>query len=238
MYQALSFSQDLKLGHYMKVPPRTLFWSQTVATFWSGIVQIAVLNWAFGEIPDICSATQPNSFTCPGGRVFFSNSVIWGLIGPARMFSPGQIYSGLYWFFLAGALLPIVLYLLARRYPKSRIRYVMAPVIFAGCGWIPPATPLTYLTWGIVGFIFARYIRGKYRGWWMHYNYITSAGLDVGLALCTILIFFTITLTNTKAPNWWGNTITSKTLDFNSGNNVQKKVSPGQTFGPPRGSWH
>jgi OPT family oligopeptide transporter len=238
MYQALGFSQDLKLGHYMKIPPRTMFWSQLVATFWCGIVQVAVMNWAFGNISDICSATQANNFTCPGGRVFFSNSVIWGLIGPARIFSPGQLYSNMYWFFLVGAFLPVLLFLLARRYPKSNIRYVVAPVIFAGCGFIPPATPLNYFTWAIVGFIFSRYIKTKYRGWWMQYNYITSAGLDIGLALCSILIFLTIDLTNTKAPSWWGNLITYTTFDYQSGFSVQKKVSTEETFGPSRGSWH
>ena len=40
MSQALYFIQDLKLGHYMKVPPRTMFWSQVVATIWSVIVQV------------------------------------------------------------------------------------------------------------------------------------------------------------------------------------------------------
>ncbi|KAH8821963.1 OPT oligopeptide transporter protein-domain-containing protein [Xylogone sp. PMI_703] len=238
MYQALSFAQDLKLGHYMKVPPRALFWSQIAATLWSGIVQIAVMNWAFSSIEDICSPEQSNNFTCPGGHVFFSNSIIWGLIGPARIFSSGQLYSNFYWFFLAGAILPVAIYLLTRKYPRSKIRYIVAPVIFAGCGWIPPATPLNYLTWGIVGFTFSYVIRKRYQAWWNHYNYITSAGLDVGLALCTILIFLTLNLTHTSPPNWWGNVITSQTLDYNSAHNVLKKVMPGEIFGPPSGSWH
>jgi OPT family small oligopeptide transporter len=238
MYQALSFAQDLKLGHYMKVPPRTMFWSQTVATFWAALVQVSVMNWALGAIKDVCSATQANSFTCPQGRLFFNTAVIWGLIGPQRIFSPGQIYHSLYWFFLLGALLPLILYLIARRYPKSPVRYLLAPLIIGGTSWIPPATPLTFFTWGIVGFIFAYYIKNKYRGWWMHYNYITSAGLDVGLALCTILIFLTLTLTSTAPPKWWGNTITGTTLDFNSGLSVQKKLPEGQTFGPAKGTFH
>lgn len=28
MAQALTFTADLKLGHYMKIPPRSMFWSQ------------------------------------------------------------------------------------------------------------------------------------------------------------------------------------------------------------------
>lgn len=239
MYQGLSFVADLKLGHYMKVPPRTMFWSQTVATFWSGLVQIAVMNWALATLPDVCTSEQANSFICPNGNVFFQASVIWGLLGPARIFSPGQVYGTLFWFFLAGAALPVALYFAARKWPKSFIRYMMSPLIFGGTGLIPPATPINYLTWGAVGWFFNRYIRGKHLGWWMQYNYITSAGLDVGLALCTILIFFTIVLTNTEAPDWWGNSVVSSTLDYQGGlYNKQKTVAKGETFGPPAGSWH
>lgn len=78
MGQALYFAQDLKLGHYMKVPPRVMFSSQLVASIWSAIVQICVMNWALGHIPDVCAVDQPNNYTCPGGRVFYTASVIWG----------------------------------------------------------------------------------------------------------------------------------------------------------------
>ncbi|RAL15004.1 small oligopeptide transporter, OPT family [Aspergillus homomorphus CBS 101889] len=232
MYQGLYFNQDMKLGHYMKIPPRVSFAGQMVAALWSSIVQIAVMNWGLSTIKDICSLDQPNNYSCPNGRVFYQASVIWGLIGPQRMFSPGQLYVGLQWFWLAGALLPVAIYLAARMWPKSNIRYLNAPLLFGGAGLIPPATPLNYLTWGLVGMIFNKYIRDKFRGWWMHYNYVLSAGLDVGLDLCTILIFLAIDLTNTSFPSWWGTNIAGDTLDM-SGKAVQLKTNG--TFGPA--SW-
>lgn len=122
MTQGLSFASDLKLGHYLKVPPRTLFWAQTVATLWSSIVQIAVLNWALGNIKDICQSDQAESYTCPGGNVFFTASIIWGAIGPKRIFSPGALYSPLLGFFALGAGLPFVSWGLARRWPRSIAR--------------------------------------------------------------------------------------------------------------------
>lgn len=95
MAQALGFIQDLKLGHYMKVPPRTMFKAQVVATVWSCIIQIAVMNWALANIDGICETGQPDHYSCPGGHVFYTASVIWGLIGPARIFSPGAVYQDL-----------------------------------------------------------------------------------------------------------------------------------------------
>ncbi|CZR61509.1 probable isp4 protein [Phialocephala subalpina] len=213
------------------IPPRTMFMAQVVATTFSCFIQVAVLNFALNNITDVCTPHQPQHFTCPGGRVFFSASIIWGLIGPARIFSPGQIYSGLFWFFLVGAITPIVFYFAARKFPKSPIKYLMAPLLFGGAGSIPPATPLNYLSWGIVGFIFQKVIRQRYFGWWSRLNYLTSSGLDLGLALSTLFIFFAFTLHNIEAPAWWGNTIVSATMDAQD-TAVQAIVAAGEHFGP------
>lgn len=233
MSQALSFVSDLKFGHYMKIPPRTMFMSQVVATTFSCFIQIAVLNFALNNIDGVCTPTQPEHFTCPGGRVFFSASVIWGLIGPARIFSPGQIYSGLFWFFLLGAITPVIIFFAAKKWPKSPIKYLMAPVIFGGAGAIPPATPLNYLSWGIVGFVFQYLIKNRHFSWWSRLNFLTSSGLDLGLALSTLVIFFAFTLNNINPPAWWGNTVITTTMDYQD-TAIQTMLPPGETFGPAR----
>jgi OPT family oligopeptide transporter len=231
MAQALGFVGDLKFGHYMKIPPRTMFMSQVVATTFSCFIQIAVLNYALGNIEGVCTPTQPENFTCPGGRVFFSASVIWGLIGPARMFSPGQIYSGLFFFFLLGAVTPVVVFYAAKRYPKSVLKYLMAPLIFGGSGSIPPATPLNYLSWGAVGYLFQHLIRKRSFAWWSRLNYLTSSGLDLGLALATLVIFFAFTLQKINPPRWWGNEVVTSTMDYKD-TAIRRVVGPGETFGP------
>ncbi|KAI3399059.1 hypothetical protein diail_7859 [Diaporthe ilicicola] len=231
MSQALSFVSDLKFGHYMKIPPRTMFMAQVVATTFSCFIQIMVLNAALKSIPNVCTTTQREHFTCPGGKVFFSASVIWGLIGPARMFSPGQIYSGLFIFFGIGTIVPIIFYFAAKKWPKSPVKYLMAPLIFGGAGSIPPATPLNYLSWGIVGFIFQYYIRKRYFNWWSRLNFLTSSGLDLGLALSTLTIFFAFTLNNINPPSWWGNDVITTTMDFTD-TAIQTVLPEGQTFGP------
>ncbi|OAQ84743.1 small oligopeptide transporter, OPT family [Purpureocillium lilacinum] len=231
MSQALHFVSDLKYGHYMKIPPRTMFWSQVVATTVSCFVQIVVLNFALANIDDVCDIHQKDRFTCPGGRVFFSASVIWGLIGPARMFSPGRIYSGLFIFFILGAVTPVIIYYLAKRYPKSPLKYAMAPLIFGGAAAIPPATPLNYFSWAMVGFVFQYWIKKRHFGWWSRLNFLTSCGLDLGLALATLFIFFAFTMHGVEPPKWWGNNIVSTTMDV-QGTAVEMSVMEGKRFGP------
>jgi OPT family small oligopeptide transporter len=133
--QAQLFSSDLKLAHYMKVPPKTAFTAQIVAAIWASFVQIAVMNWTLGNISDVCSRLQESHFTCPNGRAFFSNSITWGVIGPHRMFGPGSIYSAIHYYWLIGAALPVTFFFLVRAAPKSPLRYLNAPVMLGAMAW-------------------------------------------------------------------------------------------------------
>ncbi|PBP17055.1 hypothetical protein BUE80_DR012250 [Diplocarpon rosae] len=230
-YQGLYFTQDIKLAHYMKVPQRTTFWAQFIATLWSCIVQIAVYNWALGSIDGVCEPHQANNYTCPNAGVFFTASIIWGAIGPQRIFGTDGVYHPLSYFFLLGLGAPIVLYLLARRFPTSNLRYVNTPIIFGGTAYIPPATPMTYATWGITGFLFNKVIKDRHRAWWTEYNFITSAALDSGTIICILLIFFALQLPNkVSSPEWWGGWGGGfqNNGDWNA---VVQKVANG-TFGP------
>jgi OPT oligopeptide transporter protein len=148
------------------------------------------------------------------------------------MFSGTGVYKNLQYFWLVGALTPVLFFVLAKKFPRSFFRYLNAPVIFGGTGYIPPATPLTYLTWGLVGFIFNKVIRNSKRGWWLTYNYVTSAALDSGLALSTIVIFFALLLPQVNPPSWWGNNVVTSTLDWND---AAVQEVPTQPFGPT--SW-
>lgn len=51
---ALEFVNDLKLAHYVKIPPRHTFWAQVVATLVSALVCTGVLNFQLRNVVDIC----------------------------------------------------------------------------------------------------------------------------------------------------------------------------------------
>jgi OPT family oligopeptide transporter len=92
MAQALQFASDMKLGHYMKIRPRAMFWAQTIASIVAATTQLGVQSWMFSNIEDICTPHQKNLFICASTQVFGTASIIWGVIGPARQFSSGQVY--------------------------------------------------------------------------------------------------------------------------------------------------
>jgi hypothetical protein len=121
-----------------------MFWVQVVATIWGALVNVGVLYWSYENIHGICTPTAAQSFTCPNTETFFTASVVWGAVGPQRIFEHGQIYSGNFWFFLIGAIAPVPLYFLAKRYPNSPIKLFSMPLFFSATGEIPPATAIKY----------------------------------------------------------------------------------------------
>lgn len=129
--QGIFFAQDQKLGHYFKIAPRTVWLAQGYACILGSLTQTGVTLWMLGNIDDVCSSDQANSFTCPNGRTVFSSSVIWGLVGPKRLYSVGKIYSGLLHFFWIGALMPILTWAAWKYTKKEWLRKVNWPLIFS-----------------------------------------------------------------------------------------------------------
>jgi len=91
--QATEFAADLKFGHYMKVPPRIMFSIQIVSTVITCIWVTFIQDWMLNNIEDICTPQQKQGFICPGPTVFATASVIFGAVGPRRLFSPGAPYA-------------------------------------------------------------------------------------------------------------------------------------------------
>jgi OPT family small oligopeptide transporter len=215
--QGLKFSADLKLGHYMKLPPRLLFSVQLHATLIASLTQIAVLNWTFTHLPTLCDPDAPNGFTCPLARVHFNGSILWGLVGPSRFFlGPTALYRNLIWAFPLGALAPPAAYLVARsRGPRSRWRYLNLPVLLGSLAWIPPATTLNFAGWAAIAFAFDRLARRGYAQWWAKYTMTLSAALDSGLAFAVLVVFFGVVYPGWMGGfEWWGTRVYKAGCDW------------------------
>ncbi|KAI4255656.1 MAG: hypothetical protein LQ352_002470 [Teloschistes flavicans] len=204
--QGVKFSSDLKLGHYMKIPPKLLFQVQMLATLVSSFTQVGVLNWMFRNLSSLCEPDAINGFSCPLARVHFNGSILWGVVGPRRFFGQGALYKHLVWFFLLGAVAPVIVFLIGRKRPQNSFwRKINLPVLFGSLSWIPPATGLNFSTWALVCFVFNSVVRKRKPGWWGKYTMTLSAALDSGLAIGVVVIFFGIIFPGwAKGFSWWG----------------------------------
>lgn len=205
--QAVAFLSDFKLGHYMKIPPKSMFMVQLIGTIVAGTINLGVARWLLESVDNICQDDKlpPNSpWTCPGDRVFFDASVIWGLVGPKRIFGSKGEYGSMNWFFLGGLLGPVVVWLVHKQLPKQTwIPLINLPVLLGATAYMPPATPLNYNSWVLVGTVFNFFIFRYRKKWWQRYNYILSAALDAGVAFMGVLLYFALTMEN-KSIQWWG----------------------------------
>ncbi|KAJ3526040.1 hypothetical protein NM688_g8312 [Phlebia brevispora] len=214
--EALSFVQDLKLGHYIKVPPRATFVVQLTATLFAAFIQVGVKQWMFANISDICQPHQASSLTCPHNQVFYTASAIWGLIGPSRQFGKSSIYYPQIYAVIIGVFLPIPIWYWQKRWPNDWNKFLSTPVILNAIAYVPPATGINYSSWILVGFIFQYWIRRRHLGWWTKFNYVTSAALDIGTLISLLFIFFTLQFPKGGRiqVHWWGNDVWQKTADF------------------------
>ncbi|ESK86478.1 opt oligopeptide transporter [Moniliophthora roreri MCA 2997] len=265
MAQALQFTSDFKLGHYMKIPPRSMFWAQVAATMISATAQLGVQAWMFTNIDGMCDSNQKDGFICPNTQVFGTASILWGeqrlatsLAKPRSTYcyhlqvSSDQLFSfrrdrltTLVYFFLIGAITPVITWFLAKKWPNSFWKYVNLYASDLQWNRINPsrhckATAINYVPWAAVGFVSQYWIRRRYFAWWTKYNYVLAASLDAGAAIGIIVIFFCLqfpkngTIGATNIQKWWGNTIPFTGADSGptGGGTPVNALAPGETFGP------
>ncbi|KAK1962410.1 OPT oligopeptide transporter [Colletotrichum sublineola] len=232
--QGIKFASDLKLGHYMKIPPRIMFSVQMVATIVSSLTQIGVLNWMFANVKGICTSEAVNGFTCPIARVHFNGSILWGVVGPGEFFGPNATYRGLVWCFAFGAIAPIPLWLYARKKKHSIVRKINLPVVFGSMAWIPPATGLNFSVWAVVCYVFNYLVKRRRSAWWAKYTMTMSAALDSSLAFGIVVIFFGFIYPgHMKDFKWWGTEVYKQGCDWQACS--YNTIPEGGHFGPD--SW-
>ncbi|CAM0949635.1 unnamed protein product [Alopecurus aequalis] len=208
MGQALTFVSDFKLGHYMKIPPRSMFFAQLAGTVTASTVHFATAWWLLTTVKNVCDVdTLPEGspWTCPGDDVFYNASIIWGVVGPLRMFGRLGNYWQMNYFFLVGLLAPVPIWLLSRRYPRNAfLKNISLPLFFSGAGGLLPARSINFIMWGLVGILFNYFIYRRYKAWWMRHNYVLAAGLDSGVAFMGVLTFISLGYFDIYGVNWWG----------------------------------
>ncbi|XP_022140880.1 oligopeptide transporter 6-like isoform X1 [Momordica charantia] len=179
-----------------------------VGTIIAVVVYISTAWWLMGSIHNLCDTNllpSNSPWTCPMDRVFFDASVIWGLVGPRRIFGNLGEYGAVNWFFIGGAIAPLLVWIAHKMFPKhSWIRLIHMPVLLGATAMMPPASAVNFTSWLICGFLFGFFLFRYKTQWWRRYNYILSGGLDAGTAFMTILIFLTL---GSKGIDWWGNNV-------------------------------
>ncbi|KAL6955703.1 OPT superfamily [Sarracenia purpurea var. burkii] len=179
-----------------------------VGTVVASSVYFGTSWWLLTTVHDICNPSklpEGSPWTCPYDDVFYNASIIWGVVGPLRMFGSRGLYPKMNYFFLVGILAPFPIWVLSRMFPEKKwIKLINMPIILSGAGGLPPARAVNYICWLAVGIFFNFVVYRKFKGWWARHNYILSAGLDAGVAFMAILCYFTLQIRDINGMRWWG----------------------------------
>ncbi|KAH7267664.1 OPT oligopeptide transporter protein-domain-containing protein [Fusarium redolens] len=211
-HQSLNFASDLKLAHYAKIPPRWAFAAQVYATLLAGFVALGVNHWLLRNVEDVCQTHQKARFTCPRTHTFFMSSVIWGVVGPRRLFGTQGPYRAVTYTIPVGIIFPIVIYYISKRRPNAFWRNVNAPVLFSGpMAWAP--YNWSYVQGSVVlAFLFNKLIKRRYAAWWEKYAYVMTSSMSAAIGISGAVMYFAVQHTGVEL-DWWGNRVQTEGVD-------------------------
>ncbi|KAJ3091055.1 hypothetical protein HK102_001826 [Quaeritorhiza haematococci] len=234
MRQCLDLVGDSKLGHYLKLPPRSLFTAQLWGTLLGSITNYIVMELVLSAVDfsspvavggsssahsiPITNATLGGNATATipistgttmrdpqwsarSSATFYTASLIWGAVGPAKLFGWGAMYWREMLWFGVGALLPVPFWWANKRWPEMGWHYINIPILLQSTtsniyGAHMVLTSLVASLWSHV------YVRRRYPRWYKDFTYVLGAGLDVGATLAVVLGFFFIKLPGLEMPRW------------------------------------
>ncbi|KAJ3410399.1 hypothetical protein HDV05_003833 [Chytridiales sp. JEL 0842] len=198
MAQGLSLVQDLKLSHYMKIPPRAMFTVQLVSTIGAMVINVFTAFFIYDKMGD--RFDNPSSgWSAVGYRIFFNAGAIWGAIGPSRFFGPSSPYFPLLLGFVFGAILPVVFWAGYKITKNDMWKLVNIPVLAVNPSGVG-TTRSDLVSPILVSVLVNQYIRNKYPSWWKRFALVMSAAFDTGAAITVSIIFFAVTMNNVTIP--------------------------------------
>ncbi|CAF4968169.1 unnamed protein product, partial [Rotaria sp. Silwood1] len=186
------------------IPPRIVFPMLLICPILANIVHYTTAIYLLNHIPNIC--THKNLvWKCLKAEGSYTSSILWGAIGFVKIFSISSIYFPLLFGLLVGLVLPIISWLLWKKFPNIKwLALIHFPIILVATNSIPPAPASEYTTWFLVGFIFNFILYRYAHAWWEKYAYVFSAAMSCGVAICGFIIFFMLQNNNIEFPEWWG----------------------------------
>ncbi|KZZ94182.1 OPT oligopeptide transporter [Moelleriella libera RCEF 2490] len=208
----VNLCSDLKMGEYLKIPPRTMFLTQIYGTVLGGFVNYAVMISIVGGNRDLLVNSDGNSsWSGASIQAYNTNATSWALAkylfgASGRYF---QIPIGL----AIGSGIVVVHRIIAHFIPKIRgfsLDEINLPQLIQYAGFIPYNQSQTCVIFSslIVGFFSQFYLRNYKPRIFKDYMYLVTGAWDGASLFVLFILSFAVFGAGGKSvpfPSWWGN---------------------------------
>ncbi|KAF5525913.1 Oligopeptide transporter 8 [Colletotrichum aenigma] len=209
---AVTLSNDLKMGEYLKIPPRVMFLTQVYGTILGGFINYAVMiSIVNGNRELLVDSNGNNAWSGATMQSYNTNATSWALAH--YLYKIGGKYElvpiGLGIGFGIVALHRLVVYFVpkVRGFSLSEINF---PQFIQYAGFIPYNQSQTCVIFSqiIAGFFTQFYLRNYRPRIFRDYSYLVTGAMDgASLTVLFILSFavFGAGGSSKPFPTWWGN---------------------------------
>ncbi|KAJ5631296.1 OPT oligopeptide transporter [Penicillium longicatenatum] len=209
---AVSLSNDLKMGEYLKIPPRVMFLTQIWGTILGGFINYAVMISIVAKNKEVLnSANGSNSWSGATLQAYNTNATSWALA--SYLYKMG----GQYWMvpigIAIGAAAVVVHRIFYQFVPKIRgfdVADINMPQFIQYAGYIPynQSQTCVLFSWVFAGFYVQYYLRNYRPRIFKDYSYLITGAFDGASLTVLFILSFAVFGAGGPAhafPSWWGN---------------------------------
>ncbi|KAH9030094.1 OPT oligopeptide transporter protein-domain-containing protein [Lactarius pseudohatsudake] len=218
----VGFSGDLKIGQYLKIPPRSLFVAQVWGTIIGAIVNYVVMVSITGAQRDLLlDPTGNNIWNGQTVQSLNSDAITWSLA--KELYGPSGPYFIIPMGIFIGFAVTVIHWLIAKRWPyigPVKVNQVIVPLIIQYSAWLSVGVNSVVSSIIIVGLTSQFWLRRYHPGWYRKYNYILGGALDGGAQVMIFILSFAVfgaSGVSRPFPAWAGNPAQGN-VDYCNGN--------------------
>ncbi|KAK1756775.1 OPT oligopeptide transporter [Echria macrotheca] len=208
----VNLCNDLKMGEYLKIPPRLMFLMQVYGTVLGGFINYAVMISIVTNNHDLLVDGDGNtSWSGATIQSYNTNATSWALA--KYLYKIGGRYQMVPFGLLIGAGAVAIHKIIVQFVPKIRgfdLNDINLPQFIQYAGYIPYNASQTcvILSQVLSGFFVQFYLRNYRPGFFKNYSYLITGAFDGASLTVLFVLSFAVFGAGGPAvpfPTWWGN---------------------------------
>ncbi|KAJ9110267.1 hypothetical protein QFC19_001670 [Naganishia cerealis] len=172
--QAIALLEDLKLGIYIKLPPRITFLYQMLGTVIGAILNYVIMLSVIDQQREaLLSISGTRLWSGQNAQSYNSNAISYGALAQ-QMFSANSTYYMVPAALGIGCLLPVPFYILHRFYPKFGFQNVHTAIIAQYSCYMSVGVNTSVNPAMVIGIFSQWFVRKRYPRAFTKYKYVWS----------------------------------------------------------------